>query len=85
MSQKRFRSIVVRSSVRLLVSCGCEDQIIFTFFFLTIQPAGQRRQYICQNNFLIADIYISISTETFDIENIKYEKKLAIVRFRYIL
>ena len=32
-----------------------------------------------------ADIYISISTETFDIENIKYEKKLAIVRFRYIL
>ena len=34
---------------------------------------------------LIADIYISISTETFDIENIKYEKKLAIVRFRYIL
>ena len=34
---------------------------------------------------MIADIYISISTETFDIENIKYEKKLAIVRFRYIL
>ena len=34
---------------------------------------------------LIADIYISISTETFDIENIKYEKKLATVRFRYIL
>jgi len=24
---------------------------------------------------MIADIYISISTETFDIENIKYEKK----------
>ena len=24
---------------------------------------------------LIADIYISISTETFDIENIKYEKR----------
>ena len=34
---------------------------------------------------MIADIYISISTETFDIENIKYEKTLAIVRFRYIL
>ena len=34
---------------------------------------------------LIADIYISISTETFDIENIKYEKKLATVRSRYIL
>ena len=34
---------------------------------------------------LIADIYISISTETFDIENIKYEKTLATVRFRYIL
>ena len=34
---------------------------------------------------LIADIYISISTGTFDIENIKYEKKLATVRFRYIL
>ena len=33
----------------------------------------------------IADIYISISTETFDIENIKYEKTLATVRFRYIL
>ena len=25
--------------------------------------------------FMIADIYISISTGTFDIENIKYEKK----------
>ena len=35
--------------------------------------------------YLIADIYISISTETFDIENIKYEKTLATVRFRYIL
>ena len=34
---------------------------------------------------MIADIYISISTGTFDIENIKYEKKLATVRFRYIL
>ena len=34
---------------------------------------------------MIADIYISISTETFDIENIKYEKKLTTVRFRYIL
>ena len=34
---------------------------------------------------VIADIYISISTETFDIENIKYEKKLTTVRFRYIL
>ena len=34
---------------------------------------------------LIADIYISISMETFDIENIKYEKTLATVRFRYIL
>ena len=34
---------------------------------------------------MIAGIYISISTGTFDIENIKYEKKLATVRFRYIL
>ena len=34
---------------------------------------------------LVADIYISISMETFDIENIKYEKTLATVRFRYIL
>ena len=34
---------------------------------------------------LIADIYILISMETFDIENIKYEKTLATVRFRYIL
>ena len=34
---------------------------------------------------MIADIYISISMETFDIENIKYEKTLATVRFRYIL
>ena len=41
--------------------------------------------FISKFNFSIADIYISISTGTFDIENIKYEKKLATVRFRYIL
>ena len=31
--------------------------------------------YAKNQNILIADIYISISTETFDIENIKYEEK----------
>ena len=38
-----------------------------------------------QISLMIADIYISISTGTFDIENIKYEKKVATVRFRYKL
>ena len=34
-----------------------------------------RPHYLVENFELIADIYISISTETFDIENIKYEKR----------
>ena len=42
-------------------------------------------EILSSQSFKIADIYISISMETFDIENIKYEKTLATVRFRYIL
>ena len=58
----------------------------FAWIFLTgVAQLQNESNQMTEYLLMIADIYISISMETFDIENIKYEKTLATVRFRYIL
>ena len=53
-----------------------EQFLPLDFFLISPQRCSLPSMFLAtlDSKLLVADIYISISTETFDIENIKYEK-----------